>query len=107
MGKRTIWLVNLPANNIRTWEELVAAFCTKFFIVEPKVELGDLSNAPQKKNKVLSNYVLRFKERAFDCKEVASESSLTGLCIKGMQTKYRVHIENHAIPNFSELMIFS
>ena len=45
-----------------------------------------------------------FKERAFDCKKMVSEASLIGICIKGMQTKYRVFIENHMIQNFFELM---
>ena len=50
------------------------------------------------------DYVTRFKERALDCKEIVSEVSLMGLCIKGLETKYRVHIENHMFNNFSELI---
>ena len=42
--------MNLPANSIKTWEELVAVFCTKFFIAEPKLGIADLADDPQKKN---------------------------------------------------------
>ena len=46
----------------------------------------------------------RFKERALDCTEVVSEKELIHICIKGMQANYKVHIVNHTIPNFSEVM---
>ena len=61
-GKAYSWFVNLPANSIKTWEELVSEFCTKFFIVEPKLGIADLADDPQKKNEPLADYVTRFKE---------------------------------------------
>lgn len=48
--------------------------------------------------------MIRFKEKALDCKEMIFECSLVGLCISELQTKYRLHIKNHAIHDFSELM---
>lgn len=32
------WFFNLSITSIKTWDELVTAFCTKFFIIAPKVE---------------------------------------------------------------------
>ena len=104
-GKAYSWFVNLPANSIKTWEELVAAFCTKFFIAEHKLSIADLADEPQKESEPLAEYVTRFKERALDCKEIVPEASLINICVKGMQTKYRVFIENHVIQNFAELII--
>ena len=69
------WFVNLPANSIKNWAELVNAFCTKIFIAAPKVEIADLSKDPQKKNESSFGYVVRFKERALDCKDVTFEAS--------------------------------
>ena len=57
------WFINLLANSIKDWDELVNAFCTKFFIAAPKVEIVDLSKDSQRKNKSPSSYVLRFKEK--------------------------------------------
>ena len=99
------WFVNLPANSIKDWDELVNAFCTKFFIATPKVEIADLSKDPQRKDESPFNYVARLKERALDCKDVISETSLVGIYVSGLQSKYRLHIENHITPNFFELMI--
>ena len=83
------WFVNLPANSIKTWEEFVAAFGTKFFIAKHKLGITDLADDPQRKNEPLVEYVTRFKERAFDCKEMVFETSLINICIKGTQTKIR------------------
>ena len=99
------WFVNLLANSIKDWDELVNAFCTKFFIAAPKVEIVDLSKDPQRKGESPSSYVLRFKERALDCRDTISETSLVGICVSDLQSKYQLHIENHSIPDFSELMI--
>ena len=44
------WFVNLPANSIKTWDELVTTFYPKYLIVEPKLEGADLSNEPQRRN---------------------------------------------------------
>ena len=69
------------------------------------MEIADLSKDPQKKNESSFGYVVRFKERALDCKDVTFEASLVGIRVSGLQSKYRLHIENHVIPDFSELMI--
>ena len=75
------WFVNLPANSIKNWDELVNAFCTKIFISAPNVEIADLSKEPQSKNESPSSYVVRFKERTLNCKDVISEASLVGICM--------------------------
>ena len=70
------------------------------------MEITDLSKDPQRKNESPSNYLVRFKERALDCKDVISETSLVGICVSGLRSKYRLHIENHVILDFSKLMIW-
>ena len=97
------WFVNLPTNNIKNWDELVSSFCTKIFIATPTLEIVDLSKDPQRKNESPSDYVIKFKERALDCKDIISEASLVGICVSGLQSK--LHIENHVVLEFSELMI--
>ena len=66
---------------------MVATFCTKFFITEPKLGIEDLSNDPQRKDEALVDYVTGFKERTLACKEMVSKASLIGIYVKGMQTK--------------------
>ena len=34
------------------------------------------------------DYVIRFKERALDCKELISKSFMVGIYISGLQSKY-------------------
>ena len=81
IGKAYSWFVNLPSNSIKTWKELVVAFCPKFFIAEHKLSITDLADEPQKKSEPLAEYVTRFKERALDCKEIVPEASLINICV--------------------------
>lgn len=99
------WFVNLPVGSICTWEELVATFCTKFIILEHKLSLSNLSSEKKEENESLTVYVNTFKENVLDCKEIISEIELIQLCIKGICDEYKIHIENHIVPNFVELMI--
>lgn len=46
----------------------------------------------------------QFKERALDYNEIIAEKELIQLCVKGMQDEYKLHIENHTIMNFVNLM---
>ena len=45
-----------------------------------------------------------FIEKALDCAETMPEKDLVKMCIQGMLDEYRIHIENHAIYNFPELV---
>ena len=56
------------------------------------------------KNESPSEYVIRFKERALDYKDIIFETFLVGICVSGLQSKYKLY-RNHVIPDFSELMI--
>lgn len=94
----------MQTNSINTWEELVATFCIKFFVAENKPSLTDLFNEVQKKKESLTAFVNKFKERALDCSEIVSEKELIHICIKGMEANYKMHIVNHTIPNFAELI---
>ena len=40
-----------------------------------------------------------------DCKEIVPKASLINICVKRIQIKYRVFIENHVIQNFAKLII--
>ena len=60
------WFVNLPANSIRSCDKLAAAFCTKFFVAESKIDKAELAYEAQRRGENLSNYETRFKERALD-----------------------------------------
>ena len=76
----------------------------KFCVAETKPSLIDLFDEVQKEKESLTAYVTTFKERALDCIEVISKKELICICIKGMQVNYKMHIVNHTIPNFSEVM---
>lgn len=103
--KASSWYANLQPGSIKTWDEMVAHFCSKFFIAEEKLSIADLAGERPKNDEPLCEYVQRFREKALDCSETIPEKDLVKLCIKGMFAEYRVHIENHAIHDFAVLSV--
>uniref|UniRef100_A0A803QFA1 Retrotransposon gag domain-containing protein n=1 Tax=Cannabis sativa TaxID=3483 RepID=A0A803QFA1_CANSA len=77
---------------------MVSQFCAKFFMIEDKWNIADLSGER------LVNYVQKFREKAFDCAETMAKKDLVKMCIKGLLDEYRLHTENQAIYNFVELI---
>lgn len=68
--------VNLPTISIHTWDELVAAFCTKFFIAQLNISLKIFATKAQTLKESLIAYLNRFKEKALDCYEIILEKEL-------------------------------
>ncbi|KAM6560023.1 hypothetical protein CsatA_029262 [Cannabis sativa] len=95
---------SLPSGSIKSWDDMVSQFCAKFFMIEDKWSIADLSGERQNVGERLVNYVQKFREKALDCAETMAEKDLVKMCIKGMLDEYRLHIENHAIYNFAELI---
>lgn len=46
----------------------------------------------------------KFREKALDFLEAIPERELDKLCIKGILAKYEIHIENHYLADFVELI---
>uniref|UniRef100_A0A2N9IFM6 Retrotransposon gag domain-containing protein n=1 Tax=Fagus sylvatica TaxID=28930 RepID=A0A2N9IFM6_FAGSY len=84
----------LPAGSIRTWEDMVESFCSKYFHVEEKITLVNLHSTKQQIGEDLVKYIHRFRDVSLDCHVKYQEGELVEVCIDNMLPEFRAHLEN-------------
>ena len=60
------WYTVLPSGSIRTWEDMVESFCSKYFHVEKKITLVNLHGTKQQVGEDLVKYIHRFRDVFLD-----------------------------------------
>ncbi|XP_028127091.1 uncharacterized protein LOC114323631 [Camellia sinensis] len=90
------WYVNLAPNPIKSWEEMVNKFHTKFFQVQEKVTTLTLGRDVQKEGEDILDYVKWFQDKAIDCYEPVDEAYLVSICVKGVIRDYKIFLEGAA-----------
>ncbi|XP_028059474.1 uncharacterized protein LOC114263174 [Camellia sinensis] len=98
------WYVNLAPNLIKSWEEMVNNFHTKFFQVQEKVTTFTLGRDVQKEGEDILDYVKWFQDKAIDCHEPVDEAHLVSICVEGAIRNYKIFLVNHNLPTFSALI---
>uniref|UniRef100_A0A2N9FI93 Integrase catalytic domain-containing protein n=1 Tax=Fagus sylvatica TaxID=28930 RepID=A0A2N9FI93_FAGSY len=98
------WYTVLPAGSIRTWEDMVESFCSKYFHVEEKITLVNLHSTKQQTGEDLVKYIHRFRDVSLDCHVKYQEGELVEVCIDNMLPEFRAHLENLDITRFAPLL---
>uniref|UniRef100_A0A2N9EZ34 RNA-directed DNA polymerase n=1 Tax=Fagus sylvatica TaxID=28930 RepID=A0A2N9EZ34_FAGSY len=98
------WYTMLPAGSIRTWEDMVESFCSKYFHVEEKITLVNLHSIKQQIGEDLVKYIHRFRDVSLDCHVKYQEGELVEVCIDNMLPEFRAHLENLDIRRFAPLL---
>uniref|UniRef100_A0A2N9EST4 RNA-directed DNA polymerase n=1 Tax=Fagus sylvatica TaxID=28930 RepID=A0A2N9EST4_FAGSY len=98
------WYTVLPAGSIRTWEDMVESFCSKYFHVEEKITLVNLHSTKQQIGEDLVKYIHRFRDVSLDCHVKYQEGELVEVCIDNMLPEFRAHLENLDITRFAPLL---
>jgi hypothetical protein len=98
------WYTVLPARSIRTWEDMVESFCSKYFHVEEKITLVNLHGTKQQIGEDLVKYIHRFWDVSLDCHVKYQEGELVEVCIDNMLPEFRAHLENLDITRFASLL---
>ena len=99
------WYTRLPPGYIRTWDEMVDSFCTKFFQEEERITFVSLcNNTKQNVNEGVVEFIQRFMDTALDCYDDNEEHELVEVCINNMLWEYRWHLENLNIVQFVDLL---
>lgn len=73
------------------------------FIADCKINLTILTIEAQTETETLIAYVNRFKKKALGYDKIIDDKKLMQFCIKRMQKKFKIHIENHIILTFVDL----
>ena len=98
------WYIGLKPGSIPTWDDIVDAFCTKYFHGEETVMLATLQATKQRNGKDLMEYIKRFRDIALDCYDHCEERTLVEMCMTNMIKKYRAVLENLEISQFAQLL---
>uniref|UniRef100_A0A2N9J1Q1 Uncharacterized protein n=1 Tax=Fagus sylvatica TaxID=28930 RepID=A0A2N9J1Q1_FAGSY len=99
------WYTVLPAGSIRTWEDMVESFCSKYFHVRRKnYSCQLLHSTKQQIGEDLVKYIHRFRDVSLDCHVKYQEGELVEVCIDNMLPEFRAHLENLDITRFAPLL---
>ena len=60
------WYTVLPSGSIRTWEDMVESFCSKYFHAEEKITLVNLHSTRQLIGEDLVKYIHHFRDVSLD-----------------------------------------
>jgi hypothetical protein len=95
------WYTVLPAGSIRTWDDMVESFCSKYFHVEEKITFVNLHDTKQQVGEDLVKYIHRFRDVSLDYHVKYQEGELVEVCIDNMLPEFRAHLENLDISRFT------
>jgi hypothetical protein len=98
------WYTVLPAGSIRTWEDMVESFCSKYFHAEEKITLINIHSTKQQIGEDLVKYIHRFCDVSLDCHVKYQEGELVEVCIDNMLPEFHAHLENLDISWFAPLL---
>uniref|UniRef100_A0A2N9II49 Retrotransposon gag domain-containing protein n=1 Tax=Fagus sylvatica TaxID=28930 RepID=A0A2N9II49_FAGSY len=98
------WYTVLPVESIRTWEDMVESFCSKYFHAEEKITLVNLHSTKQLIEEDLVKYIHRFRDVSLDCHVKYQKGELVEVCIDNMLPEFRAHLENLDITRFAPLL---
>uniref|UniRef100_A0A2N9H986 Integrase catalytic domain-containing protein n=1 Tax=Fagus sylvatica TaxID=28930 RepID=A0A2N9H986_FAGSY len=98
------WYTVLLIGSIRTWEDMVESFCSKYFHAEEKITLVNLHSTRQLIGEDLVKYIHHFRDVSLDFHVKCQEGELVEVCIDNMLPEFRAHLENLDISRFAPLL---
>ena len=97
MDKAYTWYTTPRPGSIKTWDEMLEMFCTKYYLVEDKVTFQSLQMVRQRPGEDPIQFIKRFEDVSLDCYEDHEEKELMKTCISNMLFDYRLNLENLCI----------
>ena len=98
------WYMVLPAGFIKTWEDMVESFCSKYFHAKEKITLVNLHGTKQLIGEDLVKYIHHFRDVSLDCHVKYQKGELVEVCIDNMLPEFHAHLENLDISQFVPLL---
>ncbi|KAL0347844.1 UNVERIFIED_CONTAM: hypothetical protein Scaly_1800400 [Sesamum calycinum] len=83
-GNAFDWYTDLEAGSIDGWEQLEQEFLNRFYSTRRTVSMVELTNSRQWKKEPVIDYINRWRNLSFNCKDRLSEASAIEMCIQGM-----------------------
>ena len=102
--KAYTWYITLRPGSIKTQDEMMERFCTKYYLGEDKVTFQSLQMVRQRLGEDPVQFIKRFKDVSLDYYGDHEEKELVETCISNMLFDYRLNLENLCITQFVDLL---
>ncbi|KAK4406413.1 hypothetical protein Sango_0647800 [Sesamum angolense] len=83
-GNAFDWYTDLEAGSIDEREQLEQEFLNRFYSTRRTVSMVELTNSRQWKEKLVIDYINRWRSLSLNCKDRLSKASAIEMCIQGM-----------------------
>ena len=97
------WYTTLRLGSIRTWDDMVKRFCTKYYLGKDKVTFANLQMVKQRPREGPVQFIKRFEDVSLDCYGDHEEKELVETHISNMLFDYRLNLENLCVTQFADL----
>lgn len=94
---------DLRAWSIDSWDQLEREFLTRFYSTRRIVSLSELARMKQSKEELVVEYIERWRNLVFNCKERISEASSIDMCIQGIYWGLLYNLQANMPHSFEEL----
>ena len=97
------WYDNLKPGSISSWPAMIQLFLKKFYSAQRRITAIDLGRCTQRLGEEIGKFITRFRDFALECHEDIPEERLVEICIRGMDTVFRLNLTNFRFQTFMEV----
>ena len=94
----------LRPRSIKTWDEMMEKFCTKYYPGEDKITFQNLQMVRQRPGEDPVQFIKRFEDVSLDCYGDHEEKELMETYVANMLFDYKLNLENLCITQFVDLL---
>ena len=98
------WYTTLRPGSIKTWDNMMERFFTKYYPGEDKITFQNLQMVRQRSGEDPVQFIKRFEDVSLDCYGDHEEKELVETCISNILFDYRLNLENLCIAQFADLL---
>ncbi|XP_059659104.1 uncharacterized protein LOC132305484 [Cornus florida] len=98
------WYSNLPANSIRTWDEMEDIFHTQFHRTEAEATLADISRLTQLPSESVETFIARFKKAKLKCQVSLPEPEYIKLALNDLDIEHRKRFDGVEFQDLFDLV---